>query len=832
MADQQTRRVVQIVIDASGAKKGEEEANRSLRSIKKHAKDTSDALSQLKAAFAAAFTFDTLRILGELSDTYRNVRGRLDLVLTRTRDVAQAQRDLIDIANQTQASYESTAALFVRVANTAVGAKQGYAGMLTFTRAVNDSLRVSGTNAKEASSGLIQLSQALQSGRLQGDELRSLMENSPRLIKAMADGLGVPAGALKQMGTDGKLLAKDVIPAIISQAEKLRKEAERLGPTFGGAWEYLVTSATVFTGQSKVLQGVVYGVTTTMRFLADHLWLVESALVAVGVVALPMVINGLRALTAAAMANPFTALAAIATMAAVAIYENWARVERFLIKFAERTPTRIANSFNMMWNFVKLGAMVAANGVIGAVTWMVEELINTVVKGLNYLPDKAKELLGIVEPLKEIKIDFKLDTGSVYSQLQALRADWKDLENGWADEDKEWERVHRKRTKGASGMPVLKPQGEVFNPPKPDKGRSPYESAVDQLGGDIAQLEFKISTFEKYGKAARAAEEAEMAFQTTKGKFEKLSAPEKAELMRLARRKDELSSTLEFMKVEDKLKDSMAEKLEAYKAETAAMDMASKAREKYLALAELDADFKRLSEGLNETQLAQLRAEYEERRKLMGLAIDERQAKEQDPMRAARKTVDDYVTAGLDSAAQIQQGLTTAFQASEDALMKFVTTGKAGFKDFVKVILQELARIMIARAIAGAVSWAFGAPSAGAAPVPGRATGGAVTPNSLYRVNERGPELLRYNNQTYLMTDKNGGYVAPFRAAADTGGGAGGNVTVNSNTSISVVNGEAKSSTQVDGPNGVKSIGRMIEQAVVDVIAREKRQGGVLYART
>ena len=97
----------------------------------------------------------------------------------------------------------------------------------------------SGASATEASAGLIQFSQGLASGTLRGDELRSVLEQLPRLARAIADGLGITVGELRELGSAGALTGEQVLRAIQSQAGQIAKEFAEIDRTAAQAFTQL-----------------------------------------------------------------------------------------------------------------------------------------------------------------------------------------------------------------------------------------------------------------------------------------------------------------------------------------------------------------------------------------------------------------------------------------------------------------------------------------------------------------------------------------------------------------------------------------------------------------
>lgn len=224
----------------------------------------------------------------------------------------------------------------------------------------------------------------------------------------------------------------------------------------------------------------------------------------------------------------------------------------------------------------------------------------------------------------------------------------------------------------------------------------------------------------------------------------------------------------------------------------------------------------------------------------------------------ATSAFSNYLDSARDVAGQTRSLFTNAFSSMEDAVASFVTNGKFSFADFTKSILADMARIATRQAASGLLSglagtaigaWFGGGAAAGAgagsfgssigsALVEGRASGGPVDPNTLYEVNEKGPELFSQGGRSYLMTGAQGGSVTPLMtggssimAAAGTGGGGGGGGnTYNFPVSVSVQTaGDGGTATQ----EGTTQAGRNIQQATKAeaeaAIARGVQPGGAIW---
>lgn len=176
----------------------------------------------------------------------------------------QTMGQLYDSTQRTGLGFRETADAFLRLARNGEALGATRAQLIQLTDVVQKLGAVSGASRGEIGSGMLQLSQALASGRLNGDELRSIMENMPALAKAIADNLGVGIGQLRQMGAAGELSGEKVFQALLRASSKANEEFSKLPDTVeranqrsADAWDKLLATL----GQKWNASGFVVGVT-------------------------------------------------------------------------------------------------------------------------------------------------------------------------------------------------------------------------------------------------------------------------------------------------------------------------------------------------------------------------------------------------------------------------------------------------------------------------------------------------------------------------------------------------------------------------------------------
>lgn len=156
----------------------------------------------------------------------------------------ELQKNILKMANNTRSGYAETVDLMSKLSMS--GAFDSTANVMDITESINKAIRIGGGTDEMNKSAMLQLSQALGSGVLQGDELRSLSENAPYMMKVLADGLGVARGELKQMGADSELTTDVVIKAFENQRDVINSTFENIPRTWGDVTTKMSNSWTNF----------------------------------------------------------------------------------------------------------------------------------------------------------------------------------------------------------------------------------------------------------------------------------------------------------------------------------------------------------------------------------------------------------------------------------------------------------------------------------------------------------------------------------------------------------------------------------------------------------
>ena len=173
------------------------------------------------------------------ADALTNIQSRLSIVTDSTEELASVQDRLFQIAQDTRGSFQGIASSYARMAAAGRAAGVSTEELLRVQRLLSQAFIISGSTAQEATAASIQFAQALGSNRFSGDELRSFLEQSLRGSQALAAGLGVTIGQLRELGEAGELTTSTVIAALSSQAQAVAEDFANIRTTVGQAFEQL-----------------------------------------------------------------------------------------------------------------------------------------------------------------------------------------------------------------------------------------------------------------------------------------------------------------------------------------------------------------------------------------------------------------------------------------------------------------------------------------------------------------------------------------------------------------------------------------------------------------
>jgi len=216
------------------------------------------------AAYSSA---QALRGYAEITDTAKQMDAQLKLATSSQEEFNRVQAELFTIAQNTAAPVDEIVKLYARLAPALdeVGRKGDATKVVD---ALSKALKINGATTGETASVLQQFSQAMGSGVLRGEEFNAIAEAAPPLLRAMAQGLGVPTGALRAMAAEGQLTAEVITDLTVQALPDLTKAAEKLPDTVGNALTRLRNDLVKAFGEGDS-SGLVTAITKLRELLTD-----------------------------------------------------------------------------------------------------------------------------------------------------------------------------------------------------------------------------------------------------------------------------------------------------------------------------------------------------------------------------------------------------------------------------------------------------------------------------------------------------------------------------------------------------------------------------------
>lgn len=231
------------------------------------------ATSMAAAARAAALLGVSLSVgkLIEYADAWKSVESRLRLVTGSAGELRAIQEQLFEVAQRTRQSLDATATTYARFARSSQEMGVSSSDILRVVETINQAVAISGGPVASAEAALFQLGQAMASGVLRGEELNSVMEQTPRLAAAIAAGMGRSVGELRALAEQGKLTADVVLKALLNQGAAIAREFDQVAPTVASAFVKLQNAVQKYVGETDSALGATAALARGIDALAKDL---------------------------------------------------------------------------------------------------------------------------------------------------------------------------------------------------------------------------------------------------------------------------------------------------------------------------------------------------------------------------------------------------------------------------------------------------------------------------------------------------------------------------------------------------------------------------------
>lgn len=253
---------------------------------------TSALLGSLKSLVATYASMQGVKMMVGLSDTMSQTTARLDMMNDGLQTTAELENMIFESAQRSRGLYTDTAAFVSKLGTLAGDAFDSSAEIVAFAEQINKQMVLSGTTTQEAQAAMLQLTQGLSSGVLRGEELNSVLEQTPMIAQTIADYMGVTTGEMRNLASEGKVTAEVVKNAMFAAAEETNAKFAEMPMT----WAQVFTQAqniliqtfqplldgigqlAQFAGQNlDIIIPLFYGLAAAVAFYAAAQWIATGA---------------------------------------------------------------------------------------------------------------------------------------------------------------------------------------------------------------------------------------------------------------------------------------------------------------------------------------------------------------------------------------------------------------------------------------------------------------------------------------------------------------------------------------------------------------------------
>lgn len=372
--DVNLRRQFSAALQAEKANNAElEKMVKNLNNAGNAADPLADAMSRVKGALlGAGAVYSAQRVL-QLADSMTTTRARLDLVIEGMNEAGttadQLQQRIMQSANRSRASYLDTADAISKMGIMAGDAFGSTDELVQFTELINKQFTIAGASAEGQSAAMLQLTQAMSSGVLRGEELNSIFEQAPTIIQTIADYLDVPIGRIRDMAANGEITAEIVKNAMLSSADEINRKFESMPYTYSQVWT--MAQNILMDSFQPVLQMIGAGA----QLIVDNWGTIEPVFwglaaaglayaVALGIqtTATWIATGAARTFFATLLTNPLLWIALVIGVVVAAIYQ-WVQAVGGL-----------ENAWAIAMDYIQYGTDLTAYGISYGVTWVLNSL--------------------------------------------------------------------------------------------------------------------------------------------------------------------------------------------------------------------------------------------------------------------------------------------------------------------------------------------------------------------------------------------------------------------------------------------------------------------------
>jgi len=263
---------LQVRSDSRQAQIDLRKLDKSVENINKTTQNATKAIKGLAIGAAGAFAaIGAAKAVTNLTDSYRRLEARIALATDGLKEQQKAFKQLNKIAVDTRSNQEGVADLYSRIARATKSLGIEQKTVIDVTRSISKAITISGASAESANSAIVQLGQGLAAGALRGQELNSVMEQTPAVAQAIARGMGITIGELRAFANEGKLTAEAVVNALKDQGKAIDEEFNKVPLTFAQSLTVLGIGVGRVVNEIDQVVGATQGISAAARNLGINL---------------------------------------------------------------------------------------------------------------------------------------------------------------------------------------------------------------------------------------------------------------------------------------------------------------------------------------------------------------------------------------------------------------------------------------------------------------------------------------------------------------------------------------------------------------------------------
>ena len=820
MAEQIGSIFIKLAAEIADFKNDMEKASRVLNDNVNKMQKSLKGLNAGLAAIGVVVAADRIKDLGvqlvNTADRFNQLQGRVKNSLDSINEFDSTFKKLIASSNQTGSSLDTVSQAFVRLRPAAQDLGRTNEELIKFNETFLKMGAIAGATQEEIGATMIQLSQGLASGTLRGDELRSVMEQMPKVARTIADSMGIPFRSFKEAAADGLVTSEAVFNAIIDKAKETDEAFSKLPPSVDRSMRKIQNSFALLVDQLNATTGTTDTLASAFQrfgkildnvteFLAKHQK--EARAVFEALKSLSDVVFDV-AKNLGDMANlrgVLTSMFYDTETGAVNVTKALGKLSIQILRFSRDTRLVVSD----LRTLTELsGSAIGGAAIGGTATFATtgNPVLAAVGAGLGgvvgFLKGSTEAMPSADKRASQIKKDFETNRARIDKIMQGLSAGGGGFSpsgtvsgggrTGSGGGGKSNKKVSKTVSDAERELERLKSQAESLK----DSVRKPWELMRDEIAEADKLLKLHLISMETYNRVV------ENVGKKTDDMIKVEGLDQAMEAFMAPIEKGADSVLEDFATGLDKIKDSVSRQQDVLKSiETP--------QEKYL------------------NQVGEISQLFNDG----WLSIDQ-----------YTLALDNLNKEGQNSLGDLESAIFSMGTSFEQSFMQFTQTGKFAFKDMITSMLQDLSRLIFqmtviqplfggAKANGGTggiftnmvsslVGGLFGGGSKvkmyGSSFGPAFANGGQTPANQPFMVGERGPEIMSFDRPAYVTPNH------------EIGQGGGGSVVVNQTINIST---GVQSTVRAEIAQLMPEIRRQSQNSVMEAISRGGRMSKAVGAK-